>query len=85
MKVHPNAKPPGGMVLKKIPAGNYAVIASERGPVAKVVPTAWQQIWSLEDKSQLGSERSYRADFELYDERASDPQNSQVDIYIGVK
>jgi predicted transcriptional regulator YdeE len=85
MKVHPNAKPPGGMVLKKIPAGNYAVIASERGPVAKVVPAAWQQIWSLEDKSQLGSERSYRADFELYDERASDPQNSQVDIYIGVK
>jgi predicted transcriptional regulator YdeE len=75
--------PPPGMVLKKIPAGDYALITSEKGPVAKVVVAAWQQVWALEDKAQLA--RAYKADFEVYDSRATDPQNSQVDLYVGLK
>jgi len=27
----------------------------------------------------------YRADFEIYDQRAMDPQNLQMDVYIGIK
>jgi predicted transcriptional regulator YdeE len=27
----------------------------------------------------------YRADYEIYDERAAAPANSQVDVYVGVK
>jgi predicted transcriptional regulator YdeE len=53
--------------------------------VGKVVPAAWLQIWSQEDKHQLGGQRAYRADFEVYDKRAADPQNSQVDVYVGIK
>jgi len=74
---------PPGMVLKKVPAGEYAVITSEKGPVGKVVAAAWQQVWALEDKAQLA--RAYKADFEVYDSRATDPQNSQVDLYVGLK
>jgi predicted transcriptional regulator YdeE len=85
MKVKPNATVPAGMVLRSIPAGEYAVITSDQGQVSKVVPGAWQQIYSFEDKHQLGGPRAYRADFELYDQRAADPQNSQVDIYVGLK
>ena len=85
VKVNPNATVPAGMALRKIPAGDYAVLTSDKGPVSKVVPAAWQQIWSLEDKHQLGGPRAYRADFEVYDQRAADPQSSQVDVYIGVK
>ena len=74
---------PPGMVLKRIPAGNYAVIITERGPFPKVIPEAWLKIFKLEDEGKL--KRTYQTDFELYDERALDPQNGEVDIYIGVK
>ena len=74
---------PAGMILKQIPAGRYAVITTEKGPFPKVIPEAWQQIFKLEDEGKL--KRTYRTDFELYDQRALDPQNAQVDIYLGVK
>jgi len=85
VRVKANATPPNGMVLRKIPAGQYSVITTDKGPASKVVPAAWQQIWSLEDKHQLGGPRAYRADFEVYDQRAADPQSPQVDVYIAVK
>lgn len=74
---------PLGMVLKHVPAGKYAVITTARGPFPKVIPEAWLQIFKLEDEGKLN--RTYQTDFELYDDRALDPQNGQVDIYIGVK
>ncbi len=79
-----DADVPAGMVAKKIPAGRYALFTTEKGPAAKVVPEAWMRINSL-PKSAVGGDRVYGADFEIYDERASDPQNSQVDIYVGIR
>jgi predicted transcriptional regulator YdeE len=76
---------PAGMVLKQIPAGKYAVLTSAKGQVQSVVPQAWQTIWSLEDQAHLGGIRAYKADFELYDQRGRDPQNSEVDLYIGLR
>jgi predicted transcriptional regulator YdeE len=76
---------PAGLVLKTVPAGNYAVVTSEKGPVAKVVVAAWQRVWEMEDKHEFASPRAYKTDFELYDQRGADPQNSQVDLYIGLK
>jgi len=75
---------PTGRVAKKIPAGRYAVFTSERGPVDKAVPETWSKIWALH-KSAPGGNRAYRADYELYDERAADPQNVQVDVYVGIR
>jgi predicted transcriptional regulator YdeE len=74
---------PAGMVLTQIPAGKYAVITTEKGPFPKIIPDAWLQIFKLEDDGKL--KRTYQTDFEVYDERALDPQNGQVDIYLGVK
>ncbi len=73
-----------GFVVKTVPAGRYAVFTSDRGPVAKVVVETWKQIWSYY-QSPTNGQRAYRADFELYDQRAVDPNNAQVDIYIGLK
>jgi predicted transcriptional regulator YdeE len=70
---------PDGMVRKTVPAGRYAVFTSERGPVRRVVVETWMRIWS-----ELPS-RSYVADFEVHDERAADPGNAVIDIYLGVK
>lgn len=39
----------------------------------------WKKIWNTH------LNRSYIADFELYDERCANPTNAEVDIYIGVK
>lgn len=72
---------PAGMVAKKIPAGKFAVFTSEKGPAAKVVPETWMKINSL-PQSAAGGDRAYRADYEIYDERAA---NSQVDVYVGIK
>lgn len=76
---------PEGMVADIIPEARYAVLTTERGPVGKVVSEAWQKIWTLEETGGLGGRRTYRADFEVYDQRSRDPENSQVEIYVGIE
>jgi len=83
-RVTSDAEVPAGMVAKKIPAGRYAVFTTEKGPAPKVVPEVWMKINSL-PKSAAGGDRVYGADFEIYDERASDPGNLVVDVYVGIK
>lgn len=85
VKVKDKAPPPEGMVLQTIPAGQYAVLRSEKGPGESVIPMAWQKVWALEDKDQLGGKRAYKADFEVYDGRNTDPKNQQADLYVGLK
>jgi predicted transcriptional regulator YdeE len=70
---------PEGMVARKVPAARYAVFTSERGPVTRVVYETWKRIWAAPLR------RAYRTDFELYDERAADPQNAQISVYVGVR
>ena len=82
-KVKDGTSAPMGMVAKRVPAGRYAVFTSEKGSFVKVVPSVWQKIFRFEDAGTL--KRAYQTDFELYDQRAQDPQNGQIDIYIGVK
>jgi predicted transcriptional regulator YdeE len=83
-RVGSEADVPEGMVAKKIPAGRYAVFTSAKGPGPKVVPELWMKINSL-PKTATGGDRTYRADFEIYDKRAADPQNLQVDVYVGIR
>ena len=79
-RVSSAAQAPSGMVVRRVPAGRYAVFTSEKGPVEKVVMTTWQKIWGAP-----GIERAYKVDFELYDERARDPKNAEVEICVGIK
>lgn len=82
-KVKEGTAPPEGMVAKQVRAGKYALVTTDKGPFPKVVPAAWMKIFSLEESGKI--KRAYQTDFELYDQRAQDPQNGQADIYIGVK
>jgi predicted transcriptional regulator YdeE len=75
---------PPGMVAKKIPAARYAVFISETGFVGKVVPETWSRIWTAL-KAEPGGNRTYKADFEVYDQRAANPQNAEVSIYVGIE
>jgi len=85
VKVVDKAHVPEGLVLKTIPAGNYAIFQSEKGPAPQVIPAAWQKIADAEDKGQLGVIRTYKADYEVYGAEAMDPQNLRADIHVGVK
>jgi predicted transcriptional regulator YdeE len=78
-RVGPGASAPDGMVVKTVPAGRYAVFVSERGPVGEVVMKTWQRVWAA------GIDRAYRADYEVYDERAGDPGNAVVEVRVGVR
>ena len=83
-RVTSDADVPAGMVARKIPTGKYAVFTSEKGLGSKVVPALWMKINSM-PQNAVGADRVYRADFEIYDERAIDPQNLQMDVYVGIR
>ena len=83
-RVTSDAQVPEGMVAKKIPGGKFAVFTSDKGPAPQVVPAIWIKVNSL-PQNAVGGDRLYRADYELYDERARDPGNLQVDVYVGIK
>ncbi len=67
-----------------IPSQTYTKITSESGPLPDIVIKTWQKIWSMTPQV-LGGIRGYKADFEIYDERASDYKNAIVDVYIGIE
>lgn len=67
-----------------IPAAKYQKFTTPSGKMPEVVIHAWQKIWGM-SASDFEGERAYAADFEVYDQRASDPSNTCMDIYIGVK
>ena len=73
-----------GLEAITISAQLYAKFTSEAGTMPDVVINMWQQIWQM-PSAALGGERAYIADFEVYDERSKKPQNSVVDVYIGIK
>ena len=83
-RVKPGTAAPEGMVAKTIPAGKYAVITSDRGVPQEVVPRVWQKIWTM-PKSELGGDRAFQADYELYNEGELNPESLQAEVHIGLK
>ncbi len=65
-----------------IPAQQYIKFTTEAGSIPKIAIDSWIKIWQT---PELEQERLYQADFEIYDERAIDPNNAILDIYVGVK
>ena len=58
-------------------------MTSEKGTAPQVVPQTWMRVWKV-PKGQPGGDRAYKTDFELYDRRAADPNNSEVDVFVGI-
>ena len=73
---------PPDFAMKIIPAQSYVKFTNGPGPMPEVVREPWFKIWQMNDHD-FGGKRRYLADFELYDERASDHQNIVLDIFIG--
>jgi predicted transcriptional regulator YdeE len=76
-------KIPDGMTAVNVPAGKYAVVESDQGALPDVLPKVWQRIYTM-SPVELGGERAYQADFEVYPE-GFDWQNAQIPVYVGLK
>jgi len=70
---------PEGMVSCELAAGPYQKFVSKGNLLEGAVVNTWMDIW----KSDL--DRKYSADFECYDERAANPADGEVDIFIALK
>ena len=69
----------------EIPAGTYLKFTTRKGKMPDVVVNAWQEIWAMDANNSLGGTRTLKADFELYNNRAVDPEKATVDIFIGIQ
>jgi predicted transcriptional regulator YdeE len=67
-----------------IPEQKYIKFTTSHGPMPAIVISAWMEIWNMTAK-ESGATRSFTTDFEVYDERAQNLLNAEVDIYIAVK
>jgi predicted transcriptional regulator YdeE len=75
---------PAGMTFAAIATGEYAIVTTDKGPIVSVMQSAWGKIWSLKP-AELGGKRSFLTDYEIYDHRAADPTNAQVEIHLALE
>ena len=71
---------PEGMVGKTILAMQYEIFTA-KGKMPDKIVEMWQHIWNPD----IEKRRAYVADFEVYGAKYGNPDNSEVEIYVGVK
>ncbi len=70
---------PEGMTGTSIKNGVYSKFTAQGDVTKEAIPNTWAKIW----KSDLN--RTYTTDFEVYDQRAMDPTDAEVDIFVGIQ
>jgi len=70
---------PEGMVGKTIEKGSYKKFITNGSLSKGIVFKKWSEIWNSKLK------RRYSADFEVYGEKAQNPEDAEVEIYVSVK
>lgn len=70
---------PEGLVSKQFAGGTYNKFVVTGNIFEGIIFKEWLRIWSLD------LDRSYTYDFEVYGEKAKNPSNAEVEIFIAVK
>ncbi len=70
---------PNGMTAKTFNGGNYRKFVAKGDLTKEAVYGEWSKIWNTD------LEREYTADFEVYGDKAQNPTNAEVDIFIAIK
>ncbi|WP_316802770.1 GyrI-like domain-containing protein [Pedobacter nototheniae] len=70
---------PEGMITKTIEQGNYKKYPVQGNLLEGAVINEWMKIWDS------GLPRIFTADFEVYGEKAQNPEQAELDIFIAVK
>jgi predicted transcriptional regulator YdeE len=66
------------MVSKTFMSGTYEKVVAKGNIFKGALAEAWFDIWNSDRN------RAYTADFEVYSEKASNPENAEVDIFIAI-
>lgn len=69
---------PNEMVAKTFENENYRKFVAKGNILQGMVFGEWTKIWNTE------IDRKYSADFEVYGEKAQNPENAEVDIYVSL-
>ncbi|MES2656685.1 MAG: effector binding domain-containing protein [Bacteroidota bacterium] len=70
---------PTGMVGKTIETAQYAIHTIQGNIMEGIVYNEWLKIWDAD------LPRTFIADFEIYGEKAQDPANATIDIFVGIQ
>ena len=70
---------PEGMVGKTIAASSYEKFVAKGNLMDGIVYNEWINIWSADIP------RAFTADFEVYGEKAKNPEQAEVDIFIAIQ
>lgn len=71
---------PEGMVGREFESQTFKKYIA-KGELHEAVGKTWSEIWN--DDANLN--RTYMYDYELYTEKAQNPADAEIEIYIGVK
>ncbi|MBO9640430.1 MAG: AraC family transcriptional regulator [Siphonobacter aquaeclarae] len=78
-RVEAGTPAPAGMETRAVPAGQYHEIVAKGNLDSGLIYDAWVTIW------QSDLPRAFTADFEVYGERAADPADAEVSIFVAVR
>ncbi|VAW27465.1 bacterial regulatory protein, DeoR family [hydrothermal vent metagenome] len=70
---------PDGMKGITIDASNYSKFVAKGDLMEGAVVNTWFKIW------EAPLDRTYKTDFEVYGSKAQNPNDAEVDIFVGVK
>lgn len=74
-KVRIDTETPQSMDNLIIPAGSFTKVVA-KGKMPDCVASSWKAIWNS------NTDRAYKYDFEIYDERSKDWSNAEVEIFV---
>ncbi len=69
---------PEGMIGTEFDQSNYSKFTTKGNLQQGVVYQAWVDIWGKD------LDRTFNADFEVYGEKAQNPEDAEVDIFVGI-
>lgn len=70
---------PSGMVGKSFNGGTYTKTTARGNLMQGLLDIHWSKIF------EMGLDRSFDADFEIYGEKARNPSDAEVDFYVGIR
>ena len=70
---------PEGMVGKSFEGGNYVKTSAKGNLMEGIIADQWTKIWEMD------LDRKFTADFEVFGEKAQNPDNAEIDFYVAVK
>ncbi|MEB2773968.1 GyrI-like domain-containing protein [Algoriphagus sp. D3-2-R+10] len=79
-QVHNLEKIADGLVAREFAGGKHTKFTA-KGKMPDAVVQTWMEIW----EKDADLDRQYSADFEVYDTKSQQGENSEVDIFIALK